>query len=223
MPPSDKLHDVNAGPRGTFKKSGAVHSSPQDVDRILAHIRASEPSAVALYFHGGLKTDKSALAIAANLEGRFAPTDVHVVTILWETGPLDAIAGQLRRLGEKRLFNKLLDYAIRHAAEWLDAKVDAKGAGQLMTLDEVAALRQSDGEMQIMDRQARGPGGVDSDADIEMFAGEIELAIQADLAADVELDALLQAGPETEDVDPKLMTHARMQEHVASRCSPSGS
>ena len=33
-----KLNYVNVGPKGTFKKSGDLHTTPEDIDKIFSHL-----------------------------------------------------------------------------------------------------------------------------------------------------------------------------------------
>jgi hypothetical protein len=191
------LHYVNIGPDGTFRPSGAVHTTPADVDAILEKVGAHPSGKVAVHFHGGLVKEAKGLELARRIAPSYERGGAYPITVVWETGLLETVTRNLRSVNETKLFNKLVDYAIRHAAKWLGAGVGARGPGQPMSMAEVEAARASDAEMEEMDLRARGPGGVGSDADVEAIEPEIELEVQADLEADDELPALLE--PDTPD------------------------
>src|SRR3954454_22663431 len=188
MPAPDLgLHFVNIGPDGTFKPSGAVHSTPADVDRILGERRGA--AKVAVHFHGGLVSEAKGLALAARLIPTYERGGAYPVTIVWETGLLETVRRNLAQVSQTKLFDKLVDLAIRQAAKRLGAGVGARGPGQEMSLTEVRAARASDAEMEQMDIRAKG--GADVAGDVDALAGDIEADLQADVEADPELVALL--------------------------------
>jgi hypothetical protein len=198
-------HFVNIGPEGTFEPSGAVQSNPADVDRILENVRSHSPHKVAVHFHGGLVSEAKGLELAARLIPTYEKGGAYPITVVWESGFAETVKHRLETVNQTKLFNKLVNYAIRHAAKWLGASVGARGAGQPMSLTEIETARASDLEMEQMDALARGPGGVQSEEDVEAARPEIELEIQADLEADDELSALLeQDGPDRQAIDDEL-------------------
>jgi hypothetical protein len=202
----DPHHFVNIGPDGTFKPSGAVRTTPDDVVAILENIRAVRARKVALHFHGGLVSEAKGMELAGRIVPVYEQGGAYPITIVWETGLLETVTRNLSTVNQTKLFNKLVDYAIRHAAKWLGASVGARGPGQLMSLAEVEAARASNAEMEQMDARARGPGGVQTDADVEDAEPEIEAEVQADLEADEELVVLLETdGPDRAAIDDAVL------------------
>ena len=167
-------HFVNIGPRGTFEPSGAVQSEPADVDRILENVREHPSQKVAIHFHGGLVSEAKGLELAARLIPTYEAGGAYPITVVWESGLVETVKTRLAAVNETRLFNKLVNYAIRHAAKWLGASVGARGAGEPMSIAEIETARASDAEMDQMDARARGPGGVQTEEDVEAAAPEIE-------------------------------------------------
>jgi hypothetical protein len=199
-------HFVNIGPEGTFRPSGAVHTSPADVDAILDRIRTAPTHKVAIHFHGGLVNEAKGLALAGRIIPTYENGGAYPITVVWETGLLETVTRNLSTVNQTKLFNKLVDYAIRHAAKWLGASVGARGPGQPMSIAEIEAARASDAEMDQMDARARGPGGVKTEADVDDVQADIELEVQADLEADEELTAVLETGgPDRAAIDDRVL------------------
>src|SRR3954471_9831322 len=203
MPAPDLgLHFVNIGPDGTFKPSGAVHRTPADVDRILGEMRGA--AKVAVHFHGGLVSEAKGLALAARLIPTYEQGGAYPVTVVWETGLLETVSRTLAQVSRTKLFDKLVDLAIRQAAKRLGAGVGARGPGQEMSLTEVRAARASDAEMEQMDIRAKG--GADVAGDVDALAGDIEADLQADVEADPELVALLESSePDRAAIDDAVL------------------
>jgi Alpha/beta hydrolase of unknown function (DUF900) len=204
--PIESDHFVNIGPGGTFEPSGSVQSDPADVDRILENVRRHPSHKVAIHFHGGLVSEAKGLELAARLIPTYEGGGAYPITVVWESGLVETVKTRLAAVNQTKLFNKLVNYAIRHAAKWLGASVGARGAGEPMSMAEIETARASDAEMEQMDARARGPGGVQTEEDVEAVGPEIELEIQADLEADDELLVLLeQDGPDRQAIDDELL------------------
>ena len=209
-------HFVNIGPGGTFKPSGAVKSTPADVDAILAAIRDAETHKLAIHFHGGLVKEAKGLALAERIRPVYEAGGAYPLTVVWETGVVETTKQALRELNDTKLFNKLVDYAIRHAAKWLGAAVGARGPGELMPLDEVAAVRASDAEMTQMDVRAKGPGGVQTDEDVAAAEPEIEAELQLDLESDREIEALFDTDAPGEKGLVSAVTAAKLLTQIVA-------
>jgi len=182
-----------------------MQSLPADVDEISEQIAGHQPGKVVVHFHGGLVSEAGGLRVARTILPTYRDAGAYALTVVWEVGLLETITRNLDSLNQTRLFNKLVDYAIRHAAKWLGADVGAKGTGSLMPLTEVEAARRSDAELEQLDMRARGAGEVLEDADVDAVQGELELEIQADLEMDPDLGGAFGAGEATLiALDPKL-------------------
>src|SRR5918999_4784488 len=122
-------HFVNVGPDGTFKPSGAVDTKPEDVDAIIEAIRAHPSRKLAIHFHGGLVKEAKGLELAGRIIPTYEKGGAYPLTVVWETGLLETVTRNLTTVNQTKLFNKLVNYAIRHAAKWLGASVGGPGPG----------------------------------------------------------------------------------------------
>jgi Alpha/beta hydrolase of unknown function (DUF900) len=209
MPRPPWHHVVNVGPDGTFGRSGSAQTSPRDVDRIMQRVGDHQPAKVAVHFHGGLVSERRGLELAARILPTYTAGGAYGVIVVWETGLLETVVRRLDTVNQTKLFNKLVNYAIRHAAKWLGASVGARGPGEPMSWAEVDAARRSDAEMERMDVRARGKAELIDLADVDAAQPELELELQADLEADAELTALLDEEAEREPVDPQLLAEVQ--------------
>jgi Alpha/beta hydrolase of unknown function (DUF900) len=206
MPDTPLGHLVNVGPSGTFKRSGAARTSPADVDDIVKGIREQRADRVVVHFHGGLVSEARGLEIVRRLEPIYAGAGAYAIGVVWESGLVETIERNLGTLNRTKLFNKLVNYAIRHVAQRLGAGVGVKGAGAPMSLEEVEAARASDIDLERLDAQARSGVAILDEADVEAAQPELELEIQADLDADTELEAAVaEASPAPGLLDPKVV------------------
>jgi pimeloyl-ACP methyl ester carboxylesterase len=204
--PIPPRHYVNIGPDGTFRPSGAVQTKPEDVDAILEAVRSHAPGKVAIHFHGGLVKEAKGLELAGRIIPTYERGGAYPITVVWETGLLETVTRNLATFNHTKLFNKLVNYAIRHAAKWLGASVGTRGPGEPMSMAEIESARVSDAEMEQMDVRAKGPGGVRTEADVEAVEPDIEAEVQADLEADDELSDLLETDAADRRVlDPQVL------------------
>lgn len=192
------LHFVNLGPGGTFRPSGAVRSTPADVDALVTHLRDSRQTKLAIHFHGGLIGERNGLDIAASMVPVYRNAGAHPLTVVWETGLIETVTRNLRSLNETRLFNKLVNYAIRHAIRRLAVEVPGRGPGELVPLGEVERLRGDPDALALAEARARSTAATLDEDDLAASASEIAAEIAADLAADTDIDAVLAAGPQTD-------------------------
>lgn len=197
-------HLVNVGPGGTFRRSGTIQSLPQDVDRIIASIAASDPKKVVVHFHGGLVSESKGVELAQRIAPVYASGGAYPITVVWETGLLETARAELEKVNRTKLFNKLVNHAVKEVAKRLGAGVGAKGAGAPMTLEEVRLARASDSDIVEMDARAKSGAEVLTEADLAALEGEIELEVQAELEADPELDTLF----EDDALDPETLDPA---------------
>lgn len=205
-------HYLNVGPGGTFKRSGSVQTTPQDVDAMLERIARQEPPRVAIHFHGGVVSEAKGLAVAARLNPVYHQAGAYPITVVWETGLVETITNNLKTVNNTELFNKIVNYAIQQAAKWLGASVGARGPGQPMSIAEIDAARRSDAEMEEMDALARGPGGVETEADVVAAEPEIEAELQLEIESDPDIARLLEEeGPDREAIDDKVLSEVDAQ------------
>jgi hypothetical protein len=201
-------HFVNVGPHGTFRRSGSAHTSPADVDETIKRIRDKGSRTVVLHFHGGLVDEAAGLRIASRILAVYENAGAYGITIVWETGLIETVARNLDRINSTRLFNQVVNYAIRHVAMRIGvhAADGAKGPGTPMTLVEVEAAREADEELTPIPPGARGRGQVTAADELPGVAAEIEAELELELAADPELGPALMADQPTDLVDPGTLT-----------------
>jgi hypothetical protein len=201
-------HLVNVGPGGTFRRSGTVQTLPADIDRIAASIAAHDPKKVVVHFHGGLVSESKGVELATRIAPVYEAGGAYPITVVWETGLLETARAELEKINATKLFNKLVNHAIKEVAKRLGAGVGAKGAGAPMTLEEVRLARATDEDIVELDARAKGGAEVLSEADLAAMEGEIELEVQAELEADPELESLF----DDDALDPKTLDPAVRQE-----------
>ena len=164
LPLLEKQYFINAGKDGTFADSGQVHTTPADVDDIFTYLNDKDIEKLVIYFHGGLVSESSGMTEAALMKTTFAaPADKrHVVSFVWETGPLETIAqnvDQLRNLAGKELFNEALKFVIKLVAKRLGLQ-DAKGGGGVYLSDETIQVeKKSVVPFENLDKVVNAKGG----------------------------------------------------------------
>ena len=108
------LHYVNVGSQGTFQKTGAVWSEPENVDAIIAHIEQNNLDHVGLYLHGGLVDETAGIDGAARFHDVFAGAGTHGVSLVWETGWLETIQKNLGAIFSTTLFQTIVEKVINN-------------------------------------------------------------------------------------------------------------
>lgn len=186
---------INLGADGTFRSSGALSSTPEDVDRLLGEDLADAERLV-IYFHGGLVKEADGLAAAERMAANYGGA-ASSIGIVWETGLAETFRDNLLAITQTRIFKKALSWVLAKAgaadeagARGGDAALDAQTIeAQLDTPEGVAAL---DMELAVSAGEgiagaARG-GGID-DLDAEAIAQELEY----DFANDSSLPDLIDS------------------------------
>src|SRR6266851_5735910 len=199
-----KLHYISVGPGGTFKASGDLATTPSDVDALFDHWREVGAKKITIYFHGGLVTEMAGLDVAKKMWMLFKDQS-QVIGFVWKTGAFETIRTNLYTLQATQLFQKVIKYAIRHAAAQLGGGIGNKGAGETMTLLEIEAELAAAG-FDNFDAGARGAAGKLDEDEIEDSRAEIEAELEVDLEADSQLERILeQEAPVTELLDKNLV------------------
>lgn len=204
------LNFVNVGPDGTFRKSGDVHSTPQDVDNLIAHLNQTNKPMhrVVLYFHGGLVSERSGMDRAANIAQVFADTPCHPVTFVWETDFINTIQERLKSIGQTSLFKKLLEFVVKVAGERLGVEANAKGARKLSSAEIQAQLTEDEPFAHLGGTGAKDASvaGLTTKPD-EILKQEIQVGLEEEVAADMSLKAILtEEAPQTPLLDKDKIT-----------------
>lgn len=190
MNPS-KLHVVNVGPNGTFRQSGAFATTPADMDDLLARVEEENAGKVAIHFHGGLIKEATGLAIAERMVPVYQAGGAYPVVFVWETGVLETIRNHLGALDETTLFNKIVNYAIRHVAKRVGVSVGGRGPRAEIPLEDIERARAEDADFEEINAGARAGNLALDEADLDALRPEIEVDIETDLEDDDELRAAL--------------------------------
>ena len=151
-------HVINLGNNGRLSTTGRFTSSPAQVDKILANMRAcheeweaeaaaepdsdAAPRRIVLYAHGGLNGESAGLDIAQRQLNWWLTNKVYPITFVWQTGLTETLSDQLTDLFGSRLpkagwaFNlyEQVDRMVEKTAKkrlrwvWDEMKENAKGA-----------------------------------------------------------------------------------------------
>ena len=114
-----KLNYVNVGRDGTFAPSGDVNSTPADVDALMGHLRSEAKNHVVIHLHGGLVSESAGMGVAESMLPTYEAAGAHPVSIVYETGFLETLQGNLSSIHETKLFAKLIKYVRKFTARKL--------------------------------------------------------------------------------------------------------
>lgn len=199
-----KLNYINVGPKGTFKPSGDLFTTPNDIDAIFEHLIATDAKKLVVHFHGGLISESSGETIARSMYDLYK-SDAHPITFIWETGLVETVTRNLTTLTGTKLFQKVLKYAIRRAASRLGGGIGGKGAGEVMSMGEVEEELQRAHAFDRFDEGARGAASVMDEAELDAIEPEILVEVEIDLESDPEIEDILSTEPQsTELLDPEF-------------------
>ncbi|GAB3325551.1 hypothetical protein GCM10027299_23800 [Larkinella ripae] len=182
------LHHINVGPKGTFKPSGNHHTTPEQVDELIDHLRQQNTNRLVLYFHGGLVPEEAGMATAGTIQTVFSPTSCHPISLVWETGLLETIRTRISSVSDTRFFRKLLEYALKVAGDKIGLD-DAGGKGAMsLTETDILTELQKDEPFADFDRV----GGAKGVGDLQLMDDQ---SLQDDLEAN--LNVIVQSDEES--------------------------
>ena len=172
----DKIYFVNVGANGTFAESGKVHSTPLDVENIFTYLHEQDTEKLLIYFHGGLVSEKDGLAAAEIMKNNFADVTAkrHVVSFVWETGPIETVMQNLKDLKElagKDVVEEATKFVIKLVAKKLGL-ADARGGGEYLSDSTIHNEKNKVAPFEDLDRDlgARGGAILDIDDEDEVFS-----------------------------------------------------
>lgn len=117
----DKEFIVNIGPQGTFRKSGHYQTLPADIDAMFRKFEATGARKLALYFHGGLVSEKSGLTTAREIAPVIKAAGAEPICIVWETGLIETLRNNLLKIGQSTLFDKIRNTLIKRLIKQFDS------------------------------------------------------------------------------------------------------
>ncbi len=172
MPILEPLFYLNAGKDGTFKNSGLLKSSPEQIDQLMSHLDKADTEKLIIYFHGGLVSEKSGLEAAMLMKDTFLdPANKrHVISFIWETGPKEVLLQNLDEITQSAktsFYNEALKFVIKIAAKKLGLTDEAKGSGQYLDDATIANEKLKAEPFEGLDKEigAKGGGADTSDDD----------------------------------------------------------
>ncbi|HAQ20774.1 MAG TPA: hypothetical protein DCR40_16310 [Prolixibacteraceae bacterium] len=179
----EKIYFVNISANGTFADSGQVHSSPSDVDDIFNYLNEKDIEKLVIYFHGGLVSEKNGMNAAELMKNYFADANSkrHVVSFVWETGPIETVVQNIKDLKEltgKDLFEEATKFVIKLVAKKLGI-AEAKGGGEYLSDETISDEKHKVAPFEKLDKtfDARGATGFqidDEDQNYSQFYAQLE-------------------------------------------------
>jgi hypothetical protein len=188
----EKHFFINAGKDGTFADSGDYFTTPEDIDELYNYLNTQDIEKLILYCHGGLVSEKSGVQVAELMKSKFAslPDKRHVVSMVWETGPLETVMqnlGELKDLAGKDVFNEVLKFVIKLVGKKLGLDDTARGGGTYLSDETIHEEKTKSAPFEDLDKTLNARGGVgaslDEDNEDEFYArleGESNSLIRAE-------------------------------------------
>lgn len=190
------VHQIHVGRGGTFDPSGDFATSPEDIDALFEHFRANSVRSITLHFHGGLVNEAKGVEIAKMMRPVYEAADTYPVSFVWETGLLETLRQNLTRVHETKLFEKILKWVIKRAAQRFGG-FEGKGAGVPISDGEIEAELQKERPFDDYDDRDTGKGAsrggpiAITEDDLDIVREELEAEFAEDVDDDEEVEALL--------------------------------
>lgn len=179
-----ELNYINVGPKGTFKPSGNLQTSPDDIDAIFIHLQTQNISKLAVHFHGGLVKEQNGLGTAQSMYPVYQDGDAHALTFIWETGLIETISRNITQINDTKLIQKFLQYILRRLSKRLGVDVSGRGPAEPMTLEEVKSELEKVDKFEAIDDRARGGMALFGEEDIKQAEEEMVNELYLDLQGD---------------------------------------
>lgn len=194
-----KQNYINIGKGGTFISSGAVGSTPEDVDAIIQHLSDNNQDHIVIHFHGGLISESAGMKIAKDMIPVYEGANAHPVTMVWETGLIETLKDNLKEIHKTKLFGLVLKYVIKAAAKKLDIPIGSKGPGEELSDEKIEKELEKEKNQfsEIDDAIQRSKKSVEAII-LDGLEKEIEGELRAGLGDATELEILVNSdGAET--------------------------
>lgn len=199
-----KLYYINAGKNGTFSASGnsKYDSLPGDVDAIFNYLKNNNKSHIAVYFHGGLVNEEAGMLTAKRFTRKaLEKTDVHPVSFIWETGPIETLKQNIDVVMHTSFAKAILKRVIKIAGEQLGIDIDtSEGIKGVGTMDygeiERELAKEAPFEDYTTDEGKKAASGVEM-MDDEQLERRIHAEVEYEFSPD-ELEAAFNALSEQE-------------------------
>jgi len=159
---------IKIGLNGTFQPNGAQTSSAADLDALFKE-PMGDPARLLLHIHGGLVPETAGVSIADAMMAHYDGT-TRSIGLVWKTGLLETIRGNLAQIGNTRSFKKALSWVLTKALSELADDPAARGAAQAkLTQPAIEAQLGTSAGVKALDKQL--VAAVDSDPDLVRSKG----------------------------------------------------
>jgi len=145
-----ELNFINISRFGTFQDTGKIHSIPQDIDRIIQYIKDNNIKRLLLHFHGGLISENQGIKSAEYFFNNYKDLkDTLPVSIVWETGFLEALPETFRRIIiTDDLLRNLIIKVLKFFAKRFNIDLSVLDDGIILpTLENIAYLVETNTNM----------------------------------------------------------------------------
>lgn len=205
---NDKDFIINAGPEGTFNRSGDYQTLPEDIDRMFDSYEQGNVRQIAIYFHGGLVKESSGLEVARNVEPYLTNAGYQPVCFVWETGLVETLTVNISKISETKLFRKLIKVLVKKLSGRLGFQFDnARGTGKELTDEEIMAELNkpapfTDVSKEIQEHRSRG--GTVQAFNVQDFVQEADLKteFEREIDKDPEFKAVIKSTVVTTELQP---------------------
>jgi len=211
----DDLHFLAVGDDGDYSTSGVYQSSPQQVEKIVAHLREQNIQELTLYFHGGLVKESTAEAGIVNVMEALADRQkphAEVLSFIWKTGFLETVRDNVDEVFRTKFGRSLLKWAIRAVTKRLKIDFTKSPVNDGLSLSDIEA------EFERAAREGKVPF---EELDVDLHGKAKGPSMQAMGEDDPELNMMMQADLEELFTDAQSMVTVSMCAVSTTRSSPS--
>jgi hypothetical protein len=182
---------------------------PDAAARTLAGMAAADR--VVLHFHGGLVSQKRGLATASSLKPVYERASVYPVFVVWRSGLLEIVTGNLSEIAQEDTFKRLLRRLVRYSVAKLSDVAGGRAAAPSLPTESAIAQQLGNPD------DGREPfGALDPSRDVpQLSAAEVEL-LSLEIQTDAQLQATLQAAVNARRPAPEVVTSKGLAVGVVS-------
>ena len=161
----------------------------------------SKAEHVVIHFHGGLVSQQRGLEVAASLKPVYERTGAYPVFVVWRSGLIEIISGNLAEIAREDAFRRMLRSLLRHVVGKLTETAGARAVGGTLPPE-----RDINVELARRDAGAEPFGDLDPDPGVSDPSAEEERSLDLAIRTDVRLQASLQAAVNERLPEPRTTT-----------------
>ena len=125
---------ITVGPGGTFRKSDTVRTKPSDIDALFERLKEGGKKKIALYFHGGLVSQKEGIKTARHVSPYIRNAGIEPICFVWETGLVETVGSNIEKISDSVIFTKVIRILLHNLSQYLPfdlGNIDARSGGML--------------------------------------------------------------------------------------------